>query len=267
MNDWIQIFRTGRHTDSEGKERIWTEADLDRIVAKYDSRMHEAPVVIGHPKENAPAYGWVEALKCEEGVLYAKLKNLVPEFLDMVKRGLFKKRSVSLYPNLILRHIGFLGAMPPAIKGLEDIRFQERDQITISFSDFRDNINFGEGGAEMSKSRKNELERELERKINDFLRNPPSYDRYGNKVPDAPTYSQAFEYVQMENPELSREYTEIIRATGQERFRSFSEAAGKRIVALVEEKMRIDKALTYSEALIKVQFENPQLIREYLNPE
>jgi len=133
LKDWIAIFKTGTHTDSSGNTKTWTEQDLDRIAA-YDSAKHEAPVVIGHPKDNAPAYGWAEALKRDGEFLYAKLKDLVPEFVDMVKKGMFKKRSISLYPDGTLRHIGFLGAMPPAIKGLPDVAFSDEGSITIDFS-------------------------------------------------------------------------------------------------------------------------------------
>lgn len=130
MNDWIAVFRAGKQTDSNGNERVWTEADLDHIVASYDPKNHEAPVVIGHPKDNAPAWGWVEALKREGDTLFAKPKDLVSEFVEMLKKKMFKKRSISLYPDGTLRHIGFLGAMPPAVKGLPDIAFNDADRAT-----------------------------------------------------------------------------------------------------------------------------------------
>lgn len=129
----IQIFKTGKHTDSAGIEREWTSADLDKIAASYNPSTHEAPVVIGHPKDNAPAYGWVEKVWREGETLWAGLKDLVPEFVDLVKQGLFKKRSISLYPDLTLRHVGFLGAMPPAVKGLADVAF-EAGEACIEFS-------------------------------------------------------------------------------------------------------------------------------------
>jgi hypothetical protein len=135
FDDWIPVFRTGRHTDSAGNIREWTEEDLDVIVGKYDPAKHEAPVVIGHPEESAPAYGWAEKLKREGQILYAKARDVVPEFADMVKRGLFKKRSISLYPDFTLRHVGFLGAVPPAVKGLPNMAFSGRDAVTIEFSD------------------------------------------------------------------------------------------------------------------------------------
>jgi len=136
---WIEVFKTGTHTDAAGDTRTWTEEELDQIAQRYNPENHEAPVVIGHPKDNAPAWAWVEGLKREGQVLLAKLKQVVPEFADMVKKGLFKKRSISLYPDLTLRHIGFLGAMPPAVKGLSDIAFKEGEEaIAYEFDEWKD---------------------------------------------------------------------------------------------------------------------------------
>jgi hypothetical protein len=133
----IEIFKSGTHTDSAGNQKTWTDQDLDAIVAKYNPAEHEAPAAIGHPEHNAPAFGWVESLERKGHTLYATFKDLIPEFVDMLKKGLFKKRSISIYPDLTLRHVGFLGAMPPAIKGLADIQFNEAEATTIEFSDVR----------------------------------------------------------------------------------------------------------------------------------
>jgi hypothetical protein len=78
-----------------------------------------------------------------------------PEFADMVRKGLFKKRSAAFYPDGRLRHVGFLGAMPPAVKGLPDIgAFDEGESVTFEF-------------AEESAERKQKMS--IEDKMNDFL--------------------------------------------------------------------------------------------------
>ncbi|MCX8009877.1 MAG: GPO family capsid scaffolding protein, partial [Ignavibacteria bacterium] len=139
MSKWFAIFRTGKHTDSAGNEREWNESDLDKIVEGYNPTKHEAPIVIGHPKTNSPAYGWIEKLKRVGDTLYASAKQLVPEFVEMVKKGLFKKRSISLYPDGTLRHVGFLGATPPAVKGLPDVEFEdEQNSYNYEFEDWTD---------------------------------------------------------------------------------------------------------------------------------
>ncbi len=143
LENWFPVFKSGKHKDSNGKERNWTIQDLDTIIQKYDPEFSEAPIVVGHPKDNTPAFGWVESLRRDGEYLFAKCKQVVPEFSEAVKSGLYKKRSISLNPDLTLKHIGFLGAMPPAVKGLTDISFFEEENLTvIEFMDYSTNSNF-----------------------------------------------------------------------------------------------------------------------------
>ena len=128
MDNWIEIFKAGTHTDSRGRQRTWTTADLDKMVASYNPSDHEAPAVIGHPKDNHPAYGWASELKRAGVLLMAKFKQVVPEFAQMVERGMFKKRSIRVLADGRLGHVGFLGAVPPAIKGLKDIEFAQDEE-------------------------------------------------------------------------------------------------------------------------------------------
>lgn len=140
MDKWDKVFTTGWHTDSNGNKKLWTTADLDRIVDTLNPSYHEPPVVIGHPSDNAPAFGWVAAAKRIGNDLYLKYKDVATEFTGWVQKGLFKKKSISVYPDGSLRHIGYLGAAPPAIKGLPDYQFSDGDRgaaVTYEFSDWR----------------------------------------------------------------------------------------------------------------------------------
>ena len=128
----FEIFRTGTHTSNNGITKSYSLSDLNSIAESYDPQILEAPIVIGHPKSNSPAYGWIQSLKVVGDRLIAKAKDVVPEFFDAVKKGLFKKRSVSLDKDGRLRHIGFLGGAIPAVQGLADIQFSEED-INESF--------------------------------------------------------------------------------------------------------------------------------------
>jgi hypothetical protein len=141
LENWFEIFRTGTHTDSKGRELTYTAADLDKMVEAYNAQeAHEAPFVIGHPTDNAPAYGWTKGLKRVGEILYAAGTQVVPEFADMIAKGLFKKRSISIYPDGTLRHIGFLGAMPPAIKGMADIQFSADEDCHEFTSDLAEDF-------------------------------------------------------------------------------------------------------------------------------
>lgn len=130
----MEIFSTGTHTSKNGVTKTYTEADLDNIVNSYNPEYHEAPITIGHPSDNSPAYGWVQSLKRNGEKLIATVSDLLPEFKEMLEKKLFKKRSISLYPDGSLRHIGFLGALPPSVKGLKNLSFQdnEADELLTS---------------------------------------------------------------------------------------------------------------------------------------
>jgi len=135
FDDWIPIFKGGKQVDSGGNEHDGDEI-IERAIATFDPAHHEPPAVVGHPKDNAPAFGWVAGLKKIGNMLYAKFKQVVPEFARAVKDGLYKKRSISVYPDGRLRHVGFLGAAPPAVKGLADLKFDEADDaVAFEFYD------------------------------------------------------------------------------------------------------------------------------------
>lgn len=144
----FDIFYTGTHTSGSGATLKFTEDDLRRSAEVYDPAVHEAPIVIGHPKDNHPAYGWVARLEFADGELVADPKDVDPDFAEMVGKRRFPKRSSSFYspgsPNhplvgtdrhdtYYLRHVGFLGAQPPALKGLREVSFASDDEGVIEF--------------------------------------------------------------------------------------------------------------------------------------
>lgn len=140
----IEIFRSGTHTSSKGSAFTFSDADLAAIVAGYDPKLHHAPIVVGHPKQDAPAYGWVDGLAIKGDRLVALPADLDAAFSDLVKGKKFRKVSAAFYgPNsannptpgsYYLRHVGFLGAAAPAVKGLKPIEFAD-DELVIEFDD------------------------------------------------------------------------------------------------------------------------------------
>lgn len=144
----IEIFRVGSHTAMQGVTLDFSEAALAAACAAYVPGTHEAPLVIGHPKDTAPAWGWVKGLRMEGGVVLANCGQVNPDFAELVRKGSFKKRSASWYHpdnpanpkpgTYYLRHVAFLGAQPPALKGLKDVDFAEDgDVVTVEFSEVR----------------------------------------------------------------------------------------------------------------------------------
>jgi hypothetical protein len=137
---WIEIFRAGDYRP-QGKINI-TRQDLERVVRNYDPDFHEAPVCVGHPKTDAPAFGWIERLALDGDTLLAKEKQVDPAFDEARKTGRYKKRSAAFYLDADgkvggLRHVGWLGAQPPEVKGLKNLNFDDagREFVELAFGE------------------------------------------------------------------------------------------------------------------------------------
>ena len=142
----IHLFKPGRHSPSKGDALTFSGDDLSEIAASYDPELHEAPIVVGHPGADAPAYGWVAGVSADADGLWAEPHQVEPEFAELVRNGRFKKISIALYrpdnprnpkPGAwYLRHVGFLGAQPPAVKGLKPVEFAaDDDAVTLEFGE------------------------------------------------------------------------------------------------------------------------------------
>lgn len=134
FDDFIEVFRSGSHTDSSGNTKTWTNEELDQIVANHNAD-DPAPAVIGHPKTDDPAFAWSESVKRVGDLLLVKFKDVIPEFAEAVKKGLYRKRSVRIIPTengFALAHIGWLGAAAPAVKDLAPV-YSEHDGDAFEF--------------------------------------------------------------------------------------------------------------------------------------
>lgn len=132
---WIAIARTGEFADSGGRKHRFTPELLDEIAANYAASEEEAPLVFGHPKDNEPAQGWVKSLKRDGEKLFAEIAQISTDAKEKVQNGHYRYVSMSLHPDgKRLRHVGLLGAVPPAISGLGAVEFAEDGRLTINFS-------------------------------------------------------------------------------------------------------------------------------------
>ena len=185
---WIEIFRAGDY----GAKGSYTTTDLDRLVASYNPQTHEAPACIGHPQENAPAYAWVKGLRRDGDVLSAQFQQTDPDFQNLVLSGKYKKRSVAFYRDAdgrpsVLRHVGFLGAQPPEVKGLKNLTFNDAERSFVA-------VEFGEEEVVAEKT--------VAEQVRDYLS-----ELFGGKRPEtAPAFSEA---------DLKRSISEAVTAAIQ----------------------------------------------------
>jgi len=137
----FQIFKAGTHKAMSGVSLEFSERDLQMTAALYSPASKSAPLVLGHPKDDQPTYGQVRGLFVKDGDLFAQA--VVDAALEtLVKTGRYRYISASFISPFAsgnptpgayyLRHVGFLGAHPPAVRGMTPPAFAER-AASLSF--------------------------------------------------------------------------------------------------------------------------------------
>lgn len=131
----IEVFRPGTFKPMAGNSITYSAADLRAVADAYDPATAPAPIVVGHPDTDAPAFGWVESFDYDSDAerLYANLHEIEPEFAEAVKGGRYKKVSMAFFSpdqshnpqpgTWYPKHVGFLGAAAPAVSGLKNVSF------------------------------------------------------------------------------------------------------------------------------------------------
>ena len=130
---YFEVFKAGNYP--QGK---FTKEEVQELAKNYDPSFCEAPITLDH-EQKGPAYGWVDKLKEEDGLLKASFKNLSPELKDYVSKGKYKKISVEIYRELegkkpYLKAVSFLGASIPQVKGMESVEFKEGESDVYEFN-------------------------------------------------------------------------------------------------------------------------------------
>lgn len=140
----FQIFRPGRFTAMDGTTYDFSDNDVNLMAAAYSPETQAAPLVIGHPPDQnaVPQLGKVLSLIYKGGFLYA-LSSVADVLVEAVRAARYRTVSAAFSrptskdnptPGAYyLRHVGFLGEQPPAVKGLVPPAFSERPGF-VSFS-------------------------------------------------------------------------------------------------------------------------------------
>jgi len=137
---WIHIFDAGDY----GAKGNWTVEKLQLVVENFRRLKagvkvlfaekvlrHEPAAVIGHShSDKDPALGWVESLQLKGGQLWAKFRDVHPILESAVTEKRYPNRSVELYGDFhsmgpALRRVAFLGAVPPEVKTLAPMNFND----------------------------------------------------------------------------------------------------------------------------------------------
>lgn len=133
---FLEIFKTGTHTDSQGITGQYSAENLDKIVQNYKNRLSEtpnseAPVVLGHPETSDSAKGWVKSLFRRGNSLIAQVDINDKDFVESLRAGNYKNVSIALDSDLNFIHLGFLGAVPPAVEGLDPLKYSAVSEFSL----------------------------------------------------------------------------------------------------------------------------------------
>lgn len=260
----LAVFAPGTHTAMDGRTITFTPEDCIDLANSYDPSVSEAPFVIGHPSLTAPAYGWAERLEFRDGIVYAAPRQVNPAFAEAFNAGSYKKRSLSIYQpdspgnpkpgHFYARHVGFLGAVPPGVKGLPDAQFAEAsgdngplefalpweaDNLASLFQSIRDWViqekNIEQADSIIPQWR---IQSILDSAIDDRQSpiSPLAYAEENNVDPNQKTTVTA--------EELARRETAL--AEREEKLRKDEEAAKQR-----DAKVRRDAVVSYADGLVK----------------
>ncbi len=151
----IHLLKPGTFTDMNNQSVTFTTADLAAAAAAYDPALHEAPLVIGHPAHDMPAYGWLKGAAFDAEGLHGDPHQVDDSLVSLVGAGRVKKISTSLWPpnhpdnpkpgSYYIKHVGFLGAAAPAVKGLKSVQLAGKAEglVTIELASGADGWTIG----------------------------------------------------------------------------------------------------------------------------
>ena len=146
---WIHIFDAGNYGDKGN----WPVEKLQQVVENFRRLKagvkvlfaekvlrHNPAAVIGHShSDRDPALGWVDALQLKGGQLWAKFRDVHPILESAVAEKRYPERSVELYRDFqglgpALRRVAFLGAVPPEVKSLQPIQFNDNGSPWVAIN-------------------------------------------------------------------------------------------------------------------------------------
>lgn len=132
---WFEIARSGLYRGHVPLTKGMFE-DMKHRLDKGSVPIR-AQVKLGHLPKGAPAYGWISALDIrpnsdsgpDKGYSLFAEAEVQPELYEALQRRLYTNRSIGIAPQAdggwSLDHLAFLGAEPPAIKGMQALNLQE----------------------------------------------------------------------------------------------------------------------------------------------
>jgi hypothetical protein len=137
---WFQILSPGVYRLSKDQMINFNVDDLTRMASAFNDLKpaRPAPVVIGHPENDAPSYGTVAHLRVQDNALVGWSDDLTDSYRRQVREGNYQRYGAQFFapenPNnpvpgsWFLKHVGVRGMVPPIVRGYltSDAEFAEQ---------------------------------------------------------------------------------------------------------------------------------------------
>ena len=150
----FDAFKPGSFVANDGRKLTFQPSVIDELAESYDPAVFAAPIVVGHPKTDSPAYGHVGALGKSGETLQVMKSEVTPEFAAAaIGEKRYNKISIKMFlPDSpanpkpgkhYLQHVGFLGGVPPAVPGMAPVALAASDDGSVEFSvafDYEDRV-------------------------------------------------------------------------------------------------------------------------------
>jgi hypothetical protein len=177
-----------------------------------------------------------------------KFRDLVPEFVETVRRKMYPNRSIAINPDHSIAHVGFLGAKPPAVKGMAPIAgYAAQCPTVVEFTTqvWKEGMDMATG-----KSAAEEIQRRC----------------FAEMAKDSNlTYGDAFQRVTASDRNLSERYLFEARNPGHT---AHAAAPGKSAAEEIQRRcfaeMAKESGLTYSDAFTRVTTADHKLCERYM---
>ena len=135
----LTLLTAGVYPLSKDLQISLDEFDLGRMAGAFNDMKppRPAPIVIGHPANDAPSYGIINRLGMADGTLLGYAEDLNDSFRRGMKEGLYPRYAAQFFGpdnpdnpvpgRFFLKHVGFRGPVPPSVKGFftTDAEFME----------------------------------------------------------------------------------------------------------------------------------------------
>lgn len=140
LTGWVEIFRVGDY----GTKGKYATDDLDRMVANFEAGYIRVPLTFDHDYAG-PAFGFAAEVRRNGDILEARFRGVDEWTREAVNRGMWCAISIEAYRGTpsglpegvemsppVLSAVTLLGAAQPAVKGLREPKFSDRDDSLSS---------------------------------------------------------------------------------------------------------------------------------------